>query len=119
MARSWLQRILAPLLAAMFAVSMSVSAVQATDMTVKMATGFAVGTVQHNKCPDCDHSTGSMKAVNCGPVLCAAQGVASLPQTFAIAASVDGVDVPSPFQSTLVGRAHAPDPYPPRRNSLA
>ena len=118
MARSWLQRMLAPLLAVLFAVSMSVSAVQAAEVTVKMATGYAVSTVQHNKCPDCDHGSKGMKGGNCGLAVCS-QSVVSLPQTSTLPASTNVVDVPSPLQPTLVGRAHAPDPYPPRPSSFA
>ena len=118
MTRAWLRRTFTLLLGVVFAASMSVSTVQATEMAVKMATASSVDIAQHNKCPDCDHGNDGMKPMNCGLVVCTAQGVASLPQTFIITVSAIGVDVPNPLQPALVGWVHAPDPYPPRRSSL-
>jgi hypothetical protein len=119
MKRSWLRRILSPLLGLVFAASMSVSAVQATEMAVKMATASTVDVAQHSKCPDCDQNGSGMKAMTCGIAICsAAQAATSLPQTFTLSVLADSVTVKYALQPSLVSWAHAPDPYPPRLSAL-
>jgi hypothetical protein len=115
MKRSWLRRILTPLLGLVFAASMSVSAVQATEMVAKMTMAPAMATVTHDgKCPDCDHGSGDAKAMNCRLAVCSAPAVATLAPALVIAVRTDGHDLPVPTQSSLVGWAYPPDPYPPR-----
>jgi hypothetical protein len=117
MIRSWLRRTLASLLGVVFAASMSVSTVQATEMAAKMSMASAVdmaATSDAGRCPDCDHSKSDAKATDCRPALCGTSGVAALGSSTGGARRIDVVDVPVLAQASLIGWAHAPDPYPPR-----
>jgi hypothetical protein len=117
MNRSWLRRILTPLLGLVFAVSMSAASVQASDMAARMAMASGMGVADGGKCSDCGGGTSDMKASGCNSAICSAQVVAALPQVL-VALRIDGVDVPTFAQPSLAGWAPAPDPYPPRLNIL-
>jgi hypothetical protein len=114
---SWLRRILTPLMGLIFAVSMSASVVQAADMAIKMTIASSMDVADAGGCSDCGGGTSDMKASGCNSAICAAQVVAALPHVL-VALRIDGVDVPTFAQPSLVGWAPAPDPYPPRSNIL-
>lgn len=119
MTRSWLRRILTPLLGLVFAASMSVSTVQATEMAAKMSMATAMsGEVHAGKCPDCNHGSGDTKTMDCRIAVCGAPGLATLASVFLLTVRTDGGQLPVPTQSSLLGWAHAPDPYPPRSRIL-
>lgn len=117
MVRSWLRRTLASLLGLVFAASVSVSTVQATEMAAKMSMASVMDmatTSDAGKCPDCDHNKSDAKATDCRPALCGTSGVATLGSSTGGASRIDVVDAPILTQALLIGWAHAPDPYPPR-----
>ena len=115
----WLRRILTPLLGVVFAASMSASTVQATEMAARMSTATAMsGELHDTKCPDCNHGSDDTKAMNCRLVVCGAPAVVTLAPAFVMIVRTDGRDLPVPVQSSLVGWAHPPDPYPPRSRIL-
>lgn len=119
MTRFWLRRTFTSILGLVFAASMSVSAVQATDMAVRMTMASAVGVAADDvKCPDCDHGNRDMKTMDCRLAVCGAPGVATLASTPVVAVRIDALDLPVRAQPSLVGWAHAPDPYPPRPSTL-
>lgn len=119
MVRSWLRRILTPLLGLVFAATMSASAVQATDMAAKMSMTTAMSTTSHGaNCPDCGSGSRDAKAMSCRLAVCSAPAVATLAPTMVIVTRTDGHDLPVPAQSSLVGWAYPPDPYPPRSRTF-
>ncbi len=119
MTRSWLRRTLTSILGLVFAASMSVSAVQATEMAAKMTMASAIGvTAADGKCPDCDHGSSDMKSMDCRLAVCGVPGVATLASTLVVVAQTDEFDLPVLAQPSLVGWAHPPDPYPPRPSTL-
>jgi len=119
MRRSWLRRLLTPILGLMFAVSMSASVVQAAEMAAKMSMTPAMDVASnHGQCPDCDHGAAGMKGMDCRLALCGAPGVATLAPIFVAVVPDVGHDSPVPAQSSLVGWAYPPDPYPPRPRTL-
>jgi len=99
---------------------MSVSAVQATEMAAKMTMASAMGVAANDtKCPDCDHgSRDDMKPMDCRLVVCGSPVVATLASTLVVVVRTDRFDLPVRAQPSLVGWAHAPDPYPPRPSTL-
>jgi hypothetical protein len=98
---------------------MSVSAVQATEMASKMAMASAMGVATADgKCPDCDPGSRDMKSMDCRLAVCGVPGVATLASTPVVVVQTDGFDLPVLAQPSLVGWAHAPDPYPPRPSTL-
>lgn len=119
MRRCWLRRILAPLLGLVFAVSMSASVVQAAQMTAKMTMVSSMDVASdHGKCPDCDYGAGGAKGMDCRLDVCGAPGVATLAPMFVVVVPSVAHDSPARLQSSLVGWAHPPDPYPPRPRAL-
>lgn len=117
MKRSWLRRLLTPVLGLVFAVSMSASVVQAADMAINMTTASTIGVAGAGEFSDCGGNTSGMKSSGCSSAICVAQVVAVLPQVL-VSLRIDGVDVPTFTQPSLVGWAPVPDPYPPRFNIL-
>ena len=119
MRRSWLRRILTPILGLVFAVSMSASVVQAAQMAAKMTITPVMDIASdHGQCPDCDHGAGGMKRMDCHLAFCGAPGVATLALTFVVVVPSVAHNSPARLQSSLVGWAHPPDPYPPRLRAL-
>jgi len=119
MTRSWLRRRLASILGVVFAASMSVSAVQATEMAAGMTIGSTMGVAASDgKCPDCDHGSHNAKASDCLLAICGGTGVAMLASTFVVAVRTDGIALLPGVQSLLIGWACPPDPYPPRLRTL-
>lgn len=113
--QSWSARqILVLLLAVFVTTGMALSAIQASEMTAKMAVASDMGASGHDGCKSCPNGSGDngVKAMTCGAV-CVASVLAVLPQ----AAPVLAVPKPVAFVadcSHLHGRASSPDPYPPR-----
>ncbi|USJ28533.1 hypothetical protein [Ensifer adhaerens] len=108
------RKLVAMFLAVFVTVGMSLSAVQATDMSVKMAMTTDMSGSTHDGCPGCPNGGGDhgMKAMMCS-VVCAVPVVAVLPQGTSMPA------VPQPIfftarDSLLHGTRAPPDPYPPR-----
>lgn len=108
---------LTPLLGLIFAVSMSVSAVQASDMAARMAMASAMGAAGDGNCRDCGDGAPDAKATGCAMAFCTLHVVASLPLTF-VMFGVVGSDRPVLAQPSLVGWASPPDPHPPRPDTL-
>src|SRR5712692_7226594 len=96
MTRSWLRRTLTSILGLVFAASMSVSAVQATEMAAKMTMASAMGVAANDtKCPDCDHgSRDDMKPMDCRLVVCGSPVVATLASTLVVLVQTDRFDMP-------------------------
>jgi hypothetical protein len=117
MKRSLLRRILTPLLGIVFAVSMSASAILASDMAARMAMAAAVGAAGDGKCQGCNDGIPDTKAAGCTMAFCTMHVVACLAQPLAVI-GIDCLDRPVLAQRLLVGWMHAPDPYPPRPLTL-
>lgn len=100
------------MLGLVLALGMSASAVQATDMTVKMALASDMGAQDHDPCAGCTGDGSGMKVTGCD-IVCVAPAVAALPQTVSFM-HVDARELPLPAQPLLVGWALPPDPHPPR-----
>ena len=111
------RQVFALFLAVFVTVGMSLSVVQATGMTVKMATASDMGASGHDGCQRCSTGGGDgMKAMSCTTV-CLAPVLAVLPQ----AAPVMLVHKPVSYAVRyllLHGRTSPPDPYPPRPTSI-
>jgi hypothetical protein len=113
------------LLAAFVATGFALSAVQASNMSVKMSMATDIGIAtdmgmsSDGDCAAC--SAGSDDHGNpmyCPPV-CITPILAVLPQDLAVATNVQRLQ---PFLSPLAllhGRSSLPDPYPPRPSDLA
>lgn len=115
MKRSWPRRALTSILGVVFAVSMSLSAVQTMGMAAKMTMAATAGVAASDgKCPDCDHGGRDTKAMDCRFAACGTPSVATLASVLAMIARIDSLDRPLPVQLSLVGWVHPPDPYPPR-----
>ena len=98
---------------------MSVSTVKAMEMAARMTMGSAMAVAANDsKCPDCDHGNRDMNARDCRVAICGAPAVATLASTLGFVVRTDGVDLLVLAQLSLVGWAHAPDPYPPRPRTL-
>lgn len=119
MTRCWLRRTFTSILGLVFGASMSVSTVQATEMAVKMTLASAMGVAaSDSKCPDCDPGSHDMTAMDCRLAVCGSPAVATLAPALVVVVRVDGIDLLVRPQPSLVGWAHAPDPYPPRPSTL-
>lgn len=110
---------LASVLGLVFAASMGVSAVHATEMAAGMTITSAMGAAASDgKCPHCDHGSRDMNAMDCRLAVCGALGVATLASAPVLVVQANGLALPILAQSSLVGWAHPPDPYPPRPCTL-
>lgn len=117
MNRSRSRQVFALILGLFVALGMSASAVQATDMAVKMATASSMGAAGSGTCNGCGDDGSGMKAAGCGIAVCAAPVVAALPQTLSMT-QIDLHELPSTAEPLLTGRASSPDPRPPRSTDL-
>ena len=107
------RRVFALLLGVFLALGMSLSAVQAGDMTVKMTLASHMGDSGQGGCDGCGGGDdGNMKTANCMPI-CTASSTA-LPPTEVAAFATSADDPPIPGIRLSHGRASSPDPYPPR-----
>jgi hypothetical protein len=102
----------------LIALGMSLSAIQASDMTVAMATAADMSTHGTGDCGGgCgDPEDNGGKAMICG-VVCVAPFVAVLSQTPSMTFG-HPADVQFESNSRLRDWASAPDPYPPRSSDL-
>lgn len=105
------RRVFALFLGVFLALGMSWSAVQAGDMTVKMALASDMGDPGQGTCNGCGDDGGT-NAANCMPI-CAASSPALPPVEF-VAFATPADDPPIPGFRRSHGRASTPDPYPPR-----
>lgn len=113
--KRWSARKLVVMFLAVFVtVGMSLSAVQATDMSVKMAMTTDMSGSTHDGCPGCPNGGGDhgMKATMCS-VVCAVPVVAVLPQGTSMPAAQQPIFFTA-RDSLLHGTQAPPDPYPPR-----
>ncbi|UCM24930.1 hypothetical protein [Ensifer adhaerens] len=117
--KRWSARKLVALFLAVFvAVGMNLLAVQATDMSVKMAMTADMTGSTHDGCPGCPAGGGDqgMKAMVC-TVICTMPVTAVLPE----GASLPAVQQPIFFAaraSLLHGTRAPPEPYPPRTTDI-
>ena len=105
-------RVIVTILALFVGMGMVLSAVQASDMAVKMAAAGDSGSFGANGCTACGGDDGNGNQADCPPA-CVAAAIGLLPAQSAIAVNV--ADSPS-FASAVPprGSAGAPDPSPPR-----
>lgn len=97
---------------------MGVSAVQATEMAVKMTMTSDMGASGHGDCASCSGSKGADgKAMVCPPA-CVVAVIAVLPPAGPVIIMPIVTAPPLPRDALLSGNASAPDPYPPRPNDL-
>lgn len=105
-------------LAVFVTAGIGVSVVQASDMTVKMATASDMGAMADSGCKGCSGSGGDDGAsVSCLPV-CSAPGAAMLPEAQVVRVAPISRPVLSAPSRILVGRTALPDPYPPRSSDF-
>lgn len=118
MKRCSARKLVALLLAVFVTVGMSLSAVQASGMSAKMAMASDMLGSVHDGCPGCPTSGGNdgMKATACG-IVCVAPVLAVLPEGASMAAVQKPASFPVP-EPLLRGRRAQPDPYPPRTTDI-
>ena len=105
------RRLFALLLGFVFALGISLSAVQASNMTVQMALASAMGVSGHDGCGGCTDDHGAQSGT-CQPA-CTVAAVGILPSV-AVVAKSPVLQLPSPADLYSSGRASLPDPSPPR-----
>lgn len=106
-------RVFALFLGAFLALGMGWSAVQAGDMTVKMALASDMSDSGQGGCDACGGGDdGNTNGGNCMPV-CTASGPALPPTTF-VTLAMTLEDPSTPGIGLPPGRGSTPDPYPPR-----
>lgn len=113
---SW-RRTLALLFAVFVTAGLSLPAVQATEMSVKMTMTSDMGTGDRDcaTCPRGADDSGNPKA--CSPV-CVAPAFALLPQDPAVVTAIQASMLPSLPSPFLHGRGSLPDPSPPKPSGL-
>jgi hypothetical protein len=113
--RLWsFRQIFAALLAVVVTAGLSLSAVHAGDMTMKMPMQQGMASSEHSDCRNCDHGdSGKMKSVICVAV-CAASVVAMLPQASPVEVADIMAIVPLPVDEVVNGRQPPPERYPPK-----
>jgi hypothetical protein len=129
MTQRLVRQLLALFLTFFVTLSMSLSVVQASDMTFAMAdmtsdldrmTPALTATTMdpgHDGCRYCtNHGQGSAKAIACGP-FCVAPVLAMLPKA-SFNSFPQAAIVVAQLHSALRGVASAPEPYPPRSSDL-
>lgn len=107
------RQIFALVLGALIALGLNLSAVQASDMSMKMAMASAMAGSGHGDCHGCaDKPDAGAKTMTCVST-CVAPLLAVLPQGLPSTVHVVSTlsPVPSPF---LPGRIASPEPFPPR-----
>ncbi|MFG1413560.1 hypothetical protein V5G24_20840 [Xanthobacter sp. VTT E-85241] len=111
----WSARKLVALFLAVFVtVGTSLSAVQVSDMTVKMAMASDMGGSGHDGCPGCPAGGGDdgMKAISCTAV-CVIPVLAVLPHAEPVMLVHKTVSFITRYR-LLHGKTSPPEPYPPR-----
>lgn len=106
------RRILVLLLGVFLTLGMSLSAVQAGNLTAKMAMASDMDVTGQGGCTACGDGGGTESSPNCMPT-CTASGLALLTGgAIAIAARTSGP--PAVAVRLPHGRTFSPEPYPPR-----
>jgi hypothetical protein len=115
--KRWSSRhVLALVFGLLLAVGTVVSAVQASDMAVDLATSGCVDTTGAICCDDCGGDDGDVYTGACLPI-CAGGACGVIPSRITLKTA----DQPQMLASThpaSLGRAFSPDPYPPRAIDL-
>lgn len=113
----WSARQLVTLFLAVFVtVGLSLSAVQASGMTVKMAMASDMGSSGHDGCQGCPSDDGT-KAISC-TATCVAPVLAVLPESESVMLVHKTVSVVTRYP-LLHGKTSPPEPYPPRPIDIA
>jgi hypothetical protein len=105
------------LLAVLVTLGLSLSVVQANDMSLKMSTmATDMSPSSHGDCDKCLDG-GASKSMPC-IAACALVGMTAVPQFLAVLVASNTLDPPLFGDSLLLGRAPSPDPRPPRSSDL-
>jgi hypothetical protein len=101
------------------ALGMSLAAVQASDMVVKMVSSASdIGaTGQSDGCNGCGGSDDGKVNIGACLAVCMTSAFAVLPSAFPVK-MVQAPDLPLQRHSVSWGRSAPPDPYPPRPSNL-
>lgn len=118
MSQPLIRQILVLLLAVFLTAGMSLSAVQASSMSIKMMDmDPGMGASGTGRCSDCGSSGSSKGMVACVAPACAAPVVVHSPSVEAVDLAFEPVY--HHFQGLdLSGRDSGPDPYPPRTSDI-
>ena len=117
---SWLTRpVLALLLAVFVAAGLSLSAVQASDMAVKMGMMSGMDMSGGGDCGGCPDKAPDGKGVASCLSVCLVPVAALTPQLPFTVIAISPTSLPPPRHPALQGRHAPPDPYPPRSIDLA
>lgn len=100
----------------MLAVGTVVSAVQASDMALDLATTGCADTTEAICCDDCGGDDGDLYTGACLPI-CAGGACAVIPARTLLKVA-DQPEMLALTQPASLGRAFWPDPYPPRPSDL-
>jgi len=111
-------RALALVLAVFVAVGLSLYAVEASDMAVKMGTMSGMDMSGGDDCGGCPNKAPDGKGVAC-PSVCVAPLAALAPQVPSARIAISLPRLPPPRDPVLHGLYTPPDPYPPRYSGLA
>ncbi len=116
--KQWsLRQVLALFLAVFVTVGMGLSAVQASDMTVKMTMASDMGASGGGDCQPCPAGGDDDGAMAACPSACVAPVFALLPQALTVLA-VPALRLKPSGYPPLSGEAAWPDPYPPRPSDI-
>ena len=97
---------------------LSLSTVQTSDMTVKMAMGSDMSVAGNGDCTACpDGADDSGNPIACPPI-CMAPVLAMLPQDLTVATAIQTSQLSSLPCPLRHGWGLLPDPYPPRPSDL-
>lgn len=120
MIRWSMRQLVALILAAVVAVGMSFSAVQASAMTAQMAVASDTGVSSHGGCQSCPDkgSDNGIKATPCGTV-CIAPMVAMLPAIAGLVLSPEASPLIAARDPLLSGVTSRPTLDPPRSTDIA
>ena len=109
-------RVIVTILALFVGTGMVVSAVQASDMAVKMAAAGDSGSFGANGCTACGGDDGNGNQADCLPA-CVAASLGLLPSTVVVALNAAGSPRTSPYAAPR-GSSGIPEPSPPRLSVL-
>lgn len=110
-------QVFALVLGFLVAFGMSVSAVHASNMAVKMVAAADVGASGKGDCDGCNDGGGDGANALACPAACMAPVVAVLPPASSVSPCPEA-KLPLRPHPLLLGWASSPDPYPPRSTDL-
>jgi hypothetical protein len=120
MTTRWSSRqVFAFLLAIVVTTGFALSAVQASNMSVKMSMATDMGMGSDGDCAACPAGSDDHGNPTYCPPVCIAPILAVLPQDLAVATNVQRLQTFLSPLALLRGRSSLPDPYPPRPSDLA